>query len=683
MTSMIDALRARLAGIGYGADYNPEQWDPAVWEEDIALMREAGVTIVTLGIFSWATVEPEPGRFDFTWMDRVMDLLHEAGIAVSLATGTASPPPWLARLHPESLPVTEDGVRLSVGSRQQYCPSSPVYRDRSRAFVEQLARRYGDHPALALWHINNEYGCHLQHCHCDVSAADFRQWLRARHGSLDALNSAWSTTFWSQRYAAWEEIVTPRLAPTLRNPAQELDFKRFSSDALRECFRVERDLLRKLTPDMPLTTNMMGLWESVDYFQWGPEQDVISHDCYPDPLDPNANVDAALAYDVMRGVGGQSPFLLMESAPSAVNWRERNPPRLPGAMRLNSLQAVAHGADAVMFFQWRASQGGAEKFHSAMVPHGGTSTRTWKETSAFGAELPKLSAVVGAPVRAEVALLHDWSNWWALELEARPSSALRLPERLRDHYAPLWRENAAVDVVHPESDLSRYRLVVVPSLYLCSDAAVARIRAYVDGGGHLLMSFFSGIVDPDDRVRLGGYPAPFRDLLGLRIDEFWPLGEDQRIDVRFNDDVDVDGDADAHAAELWADVIVPEGAQTVAAYRDAGPLGDVPAVTVHDFGAGRAWYVGARLDEAAMRTVVRRALDEAGVQPPLPGLPDAVEAVVRTTAEGPLLFLLNHGDGERTLALPAPMTDLLAGDEPAPQVTLAPRGVAVLRGDHA
>lgn len=671
----IDALMARLGGVGYGADYNPEQWEPSVWEEDLRLMKEAGVTIVTLGIFSWATVEPRPGEYDFGWMDRVMEMLGEAGIAVSLATGTASPPPWLARLHPESLPVTADGVRLAVGSRQQYCPSSPAYRDAARGFCEQLARRYGDHPALALWHIGNEYGCHLDHCHCDLSAADFRAWLRARYGSLDALNDAWSTTFWSQRYGDWEEVSTPRAAPTLRNPAQELDFRRFSSDALLECFRVERDVLRSLTPEVPLTTNMMGLWKSVDYFAWGPEQDVISHDCYPDPLDPDAAVDAAIAYDVMRGVGGQRPFLLMESAPSAVNWRERNPPRKPGEMRRNSLQAVAHGADAVMFFQWRASAGGAEKFHSAMVPHGGTATRTWRETRDFGNELPALKAVTGAPVRAEVAVLHDWSSWWALELEARPSSALRLPQLLRDHYRALWQQHAAVDVVHPESDLSGYKLVVVPNLYLVTDRAAERINAYVAGGGQLLMSFFSGYVDDCDRIRLGGYPAPFRETLGLRIDEPWPLGELQWLEVAFS------GDADnvRHGATLWADVIVPEGAETVASYRGGGLLDGVPAVTVHEHGAGRAWYVGTRLDQAAMAAVTRKALDAAGVRPPLPGLPEDVEAVVREGAAGPLLFLLSHAAQERAISLPRPARDLLGGEQPVERVALAPRAVAVLQ----
>ncbi len=434
-------------------------------------------------------------------------------------------------------------------------------------------------------------------------------------------------------------------------------------------------MLRELTPGMPLTTNMMGLWKSVDYFAWGPEQDVISHDCYPDPLDPDAAVDAAIAYDVMRGVGGQRPFLLMESAPSAVNWRERNPPRKPGEMRRNSLQAIAHGADAVMFFQWRASAGGAEKFHSAMVPHGGTATRTWRETRDFGNELPALTAVTGAPVRAEVAVLHDWSSWWALELEARPSSALRLPQRLRDHYAALWREHAAVDVVHPESDLSGYKLVVVPNLYLVSDAAAERINAFVAGGGQLLMSFFSGYVDDCDRIRLGGYPAPFRELLGPRIDEPWPLGELQWLEVAFA------GDADnvRHGATLWADVIVPEGAETVAAYRGGGLLDGVPAVTVNDHGAGRAWYVGTRLDEAAMTAVMQQALAAAGVRPPLEGVPADVEAVVREGAEGPLLFLLSHAEQERTILLPEPARDLLGGSNRIERVTLDPRGAAVLQ----
>ncbi|MEU7986969.1 beta-galactosidase [Streptosporangium canum] len=632
MNTRITHLYDRVDGLGFGADYNPEQWSPDVWREDVRLMREAGVNIVTLGIFSWGMIEPAPGEYDFGWLDEVMDLLGDAGIAVSLATGTASPPSWLPRLHPESLPVRRDGVTLHPGSRQHYCPSSPVYRDAAVALATRLAERYGAHPALALWHVGNEYGCHLEECCCEVSAEDFRRWLRERYGDLDALNAAWSTTFWSQRVTDWAEVSPPRTAPTLTNPAQELDFRRFSSDALLACYRAERAALLELTPGVPVTTNIMGMWRSVDYFSWAEEFDIVALDIYPEPKDPGAHIGAALFHDLMRSVGGGRPYLMMESATGAISYRPPNRPKHPGLNRLWSHQALARGADAVMYFQWRASAGGAEKFHSAIVSHGGSDNRIFREVSGLGAELGALRDVTGSRVHADVAIVHDWANWWALELDARPGE-LKLPERMLAHYTPLWRENVTVDVVPPDADLSGYKLVVVPNLYLCSDAAARNLSGYVERGGHLLMSFFSGIADECDRIRLGGYPGAFRELLGLRVEEFWPLSEGERA-----------GLSSGGSADLWADHVVLEGASELAAYAD-GPLAGLPAVTRHSYGAGTATYLGTRPDEDAMREVVRDVLGLAGVSPVLPGLPEGVEAVERAGEDGRrFLFLLNHGD---------------------------------------
>ncbi|GAA5083999.1 beta-galactosidase [Thermocatellispora tengchongensis] len=624
--------RAMGGGIGFGADYNPEQWPREVWREDVRLMREAGVTIVTLGIFSWAAIEKEPGERDFGWLDEVMDLLGEAGIAVSLATGTASPPPWLARLHPETLPVDAEGRTLWTGARQQYCPSSPAYRAAALDFATAMAKRYGQHPALALWHVGNEYGCHVDACYCDASAAGFREWLRARYGDLDGLNAAWSTDFWSQRYSDWSEVLPPRLAPTFPNPAQQLDFRRFSSDAMRECYLMEREALLALLPDIPVTTNMMGLWKSVDSFSWADELDIAALDLYPEPKDPTAHIGGALFHDLTRSLRRGQPWMLMEQAPSAISYRPPNRPKKPGQMRLWSMQAVARGADAVMYFQWRASAGGAEKFHSAVVGHGGTDNRVFREVSALGKELAGLADVAGSRVRAQVALVHDWANWWALELDARPAE-LELLERLKDHYAALWHENVTVDIVPPGADLSGYKLVAVPNLYLVSAEAAADLAAYVRGGGRLLMSFFSGIADERDRIHLGGYPGPFRELLGLRVDEFWPLGEGETVTL-----------TDGTTAGLWADDLVLEGAEPLARYA-GGPLAGVPAVTRHAYGAGSATYLGTRLEPGAMRALVRAELAAAGVEPVLPDLPEGVEAVAREAADGTrFLFLLNHTD---------------------------------------
>ncbi|MEO3747642.1 beta-galactosidase [Plantactinospora sp. B5E13] len=661
----------KLSGIWFGGDYNPEQWSPEVWAEDTKLMVEAGVNLVSVGIFSWSAVEPRPGRYDFDWFDRVLDNLAEAGIGASLATMTASPPPWLSRLHPEILPTRADGTRLWPGSRQHYCPSSPVYRRYAGRLVERIAARYATHPALRIWHIGNEYGCHVRQCYCDVSAADFRRWLRDRYGSLDALNAAWSTTFWSQRYGDWAEILPPRTSPTFGNPTQRLDFERFSDDAILHCYLAERDIVRRHSPDVPVTTNFIGLvHKPIDSYRWAAEQDVVSLDSYPEPFDPRAHVAAAFGYDLVRSARGGQPWLLMEQAPGAVNWRERNAPKPPGLMRLWSWQAVAQGADAVLFFQWRQSAGGAERFHSAMVPHGGPQTRTHREVRALGRELADLGELVGTRVRAQVALLHDWDNWRAVEGAAHPG-VLDLLGTAQAHYEPLFDAHVTCDVVPPTADLSAYRMVVVPNLYLMPASVGARLRAYVEAGGTLVVSFFSGIVDECDRVHLGGYPAPLREVLGLRVEEFWPLPVDGAVGL------DLDGER--RTGSVWSEWIEPEGARVVATFAD-GELTGRPAVTRHEYGRGVAWYLGTRPEPDAMRRLLDLARADAGVTPVLPDLPEGVQAIERHGVDRSYLFLLNHGAGPVSVPLPGPSVDLLADrTEPVDRVELAPRAVAVLR----
>jgi beta-galactosidase len=659
-------------GIGYGGDYNPEHWPAAVRAEDLTLMAEARVSLVTAGIFSWAQVEPRPGEYDFGWFDEVMDGLAGAGVAVCLATMTASPPPWLAARHPDTLPQRSDGTVLWPGGRQHYCPSSPVYRQHAARLVEHLAERYSGHPALAMWHVGNEFGCHVRACHCDTSAEDFRRWLRERYGDLDALNRAWSTTFWSQRYGDWSEIQPPRTAPTFPNPAQQIDFARFSSDAHLACYLAEREILRRVTPDIPVTTNFVGLVQkALDWYRWAEHLDVACLDAYPDPHDPRAHVEAAFGYDLVRSVRPGRPWLLMEQAPSAVNWRDRNAPKPPGLMRLWSWQAVAQGADAVLFFQWRQTAGGAEKFHSAMVPHGGTGTRTWREVRDLGHELAAVPELAGTTVRADVALLHDWESWWGLELDSHPSADLRALDAHLAHYAPLFDAHLTCDVRHPSADLSAYELVVVPNLYLLRAADAERLTRYVAGGGHLVVSFFSGIVDGDDRAYLDGHPAPLREVLGLRVDEFWPLPVDGTIPVAM-------ADGSAATGRIWSEWIETEGAATVATFA-GGELSGLPAVTRHEYGAGTAWYLGTRLDAGTMRGLMDRIAAEAGARPPLPDLPPDVQAVVRHGDGSEYLILLNHGTMAATVPLPSPAPDLLDGGTVVEAVTLAPRGVAVLR----
>jgi beta-galactosidase len=656
-----------VPGIAYGGDYNPEQWPEQVWADDVALMQEAGVSMVSVGIFSWALLERREGEFDFGWLDRVLELLHDGGIAVDLATATASPPPWFSRAYPETLPVTREGTRLWPGSRQAYCPSSPRYRDAATNLASTLARRYGQHPALAMWHVNNEYGCHVPQCYCDVSAAAFRDWLRTRYHDVEALNAAWGTAFWSQHYTAWDEILPPRATPTWANPTEQLDWFRFSSDELLACFTAERDAIREITPDIPITTNFMGAFKPVDYFAWAAHEDLVSNDHYLLGADPAPHVQLAMSADLVRSAGRGAPWVLMEHSTSAVNWQPRNLAKEPGQLARNSLQHVARGADAVCFFQWRASRAGAEKFHSGMVPHAGTDTKVWREVVELGKHLKTLGELAGTRVQADVAILFDWNAWWAIELDSHPSTDVRYVTLVRDYYEALWNHGVTVDFARPDDDLSAYKLVVVPALYLVSDESAAKIAGYVRAGGHLLCTFFSGIVNQDDAVRLGGYPGAFRELLGVRVEEFFPLLEGET--VRLSDP--------GHQARgsIWTEALHAEGADVDATYLD-GPLATWPALTTNRHGDGVARYVTTRLDEAARGELVARCCEEAGVRASIIATA-GVEAVRRHSGDASYLFIINHT--QREAAVPAVGDELLSGRAVTESLRVPAGGVAVVR----
>ncbi|MCG7527552.1 beta-galactosidase [Streptomyces sp. OfavH-34-F] len=654
MPSLRDAVRGRIL---FGGDYNPEQWPEEVWGDDVRLMKEAGVNSVTLGVFSWAKIEPRPGAREFGWLDRLMDLMHGHGIGVVLATPTASPPPWMGARHPETLPRAEDGSIIWYGSRQQFCPSSPVYRRYAAALTEDLAARYAGHPALTMWHINNEY---CTHCWCDETAAHFRRWLRERYGTLDALNEAWGTAFWSQRYDTWTEILPPRKAQYMKNPAQVLDFKRFTSDALLECYTAERDIVARHTPDIPVTTNFMPLWSGQDAWAWSAEEDVVSVDIYPDPRDPWGGQYNAMIADMTRSQAA-GPWALMEQAAGSVNWRPVNQPKPEGLNRLWSLQSVARGADAVCYFQWRQSRQGAEKFHSGMLGHAGEHGRAFRETRRLGAELAAIGpAVSGAGVDAGVAVLHDWDAWWAGAQEGSPSALLDYAEVIRHWHRALWENGTATDFARPGADLGRYPVVVVPHLYLLDDAAIDNLVAYVRGGGRLVCGFFSGVADRDDRIRPGGMDARLRELFGIGVlHEWWPLEADEAVEC------------DGFRGTLWSEELeAAEDAEVLATYRD-GELAGLPAV----LRKGRATYVSTLPEPAALRSLLGDVVREAGLGPVLAGLPEGVEAVRR----GELLFLLHHRREMVTVAVPGAHEDLLTGRTVVDRIALGRYGAAVLR----
>jgi beta-galactosidase len=657
----------------YGADYNPEQWPREVWREDIALMREAGVNIVSLAIFSWARLQPAEDTFDFGWLDEAMDLLHAGGIAVDLATATASPPPWLTTAHPEILPVTAAGETVWPGARQHWRPTSPVFRAHALRLVTALAERYADHPALAAWHISNELGCHNVYDYSDDAARAFRAWLRARYETLDALNHAWGTAFWSQRYTDFDQILPPRLAASHPNPTQQLDFKRFSSDALKDHLRAEREVLRRITPGVPVTTNFMVMGETkgMHYADWAAEVDFVANDHYVVP-GPQALDELSFSANLTGNLAGGRPWFLMEHSTSAVNWQPVNLAKRPGELARDSLLHVAHGADAVCYFQWRQSAAGAEKYHSAMVPHAGADSEVFRAVSRLGRLLAdELAPVAGSSRRpARAAILFDWESWWASEQDSHPSSLLRYRAEALDWYSAFLALGVRADVIPAGAALEGYELVVAPVLHVVPQGLAKELTRYAEGGGHLVTTYFSGVVDENDHAWLGGYPGALRELLGIRVEEFAPLldGESVRLD-------------NGTAGTLWSDrVEVTDPATGVLARYASGELAGRPAITRRPAGAGSAAYVSTRLGAAGLRPVLAALLDAAGVGSELPerarGL---VELAVRTGPDGAAYwFLVNRTDD--AVEVPGIGGTLLAGHRAgAEAVRLDPRGVAVVR----
>ncbi|WP_440072921.1 beta-galactosidase [Streptosporangium sp. OZ121] len=615
----------------YGGDYNPEQWPESVWDDDIRLMRAAGVNLVSLGVFAWARIQRAEGEFDFGWLDRILDKLHAGGIGVNLATATASPPPWASRAYPEILPKDASGATYWHGSRQAYAPTSPVYRRLAAELAGAIAERYACHPAVVMWHVNNEYGCHVHADYSDNAAVAFRAWLRGRYGDIEALNDAWGTAFWSQRYGDFEEVVPPRLTPSSVNPSGLLDFKRFTSDALLDLYRMEKSIIRAAGGAQPVTTNFIGAFEPIDYRSWAADLDLVADDSYPDPADAESFREAAFDRDLMRSLKPGVPWVLMEQAPDAVNWRASNSPKAPGQMAALSVQAVARGADGVMFFQWRQSRSGSEKFHSAMVPHAGTGTRTWREIVELGrnlAGLPRLSAEVDAPV----ALIYDWQNRWAVENSDHPVRFDYLAV-VRQWHAAIHRQHVTADIRHPDDDLSKYAVVIAPQLYLLTDASAANVAAYVAGGGTLLLSAFSDVVDEHDRFAAGGFTTRLGATLGLRVRDFGALP----LDAHDRTTVTVSlGDA-SMTGRLFAEELDLIDATVIGHFRD-GRLQGHPAFTSRTNGSGTAYYLATIPDEDGMRAVTARIFAGAGVRPPVDRLPQHVEAVVRDGR----LFVINH-----------------------------------------
>jgi len=659
-------INPRLPQIWHGGDYNPEQWPPTIWDEDARLMQASHFRVATVGVFAWAALQPSEDHFTFDWLDRVFEVLSNAERRVCLATPTAAQPAWLSAAYPEVLRADPNGLRRHHGRRVNYCPTSPVYRRFAAQIAGRLAERYGRHPALVAWHVSNEYG---GACYCQTCAAAFRTWLQGRYASLDELNARWWTAFWSHTVTDWAQIEPPYANGETLTAGLSLDYRRFQSESMLDCFRTERDAIRPHSPDVPITTNLMGTYVHLDYRAWAPELDVVSYDCYPWPsADPG---DIAFLHDLNRGLKDGRPYLLMEQTPSSQNWQPVNALKRPGVLRLWSYLAVAHGADSVMYFQWRRGRGGAEKFHGAVVEHGrDPSARVFAEVTTLGQELERLGpATLGATTPARVAVLFDWPTWWALEAAVGPIQDKQYPETVRRYYRAVWRRNVPVDVVFSDSDLSRYDVLLAPMLHMVRPGLVDRLRVLLEAGGSFVATCFSGVVDETD-LAFEGYPGPLRPLLGVWVEEIDALypGQSNRLLL-------ADGSG-TYACTRLCDIVHAETAEVLATFGDDFYAGR-PALTCNRFGAGRAYYVATEPDDAFLDDFVGRLLEQHGITAPL-AAPPGVEVTVRERDGQRLLFVLNHTDSVAQVELPGRFRDLLREMGVTGTLAVGPRDVRIL-----
>ncbi|HEY8344891.1 MAG TPA: beta-galactosidase [Bacillota bacterium] len=679
-------INAKAPHFWHGADYNPDQWlqDPHILEEDLRLMKLANCNVMSVGIFAWAALEPEEGKFNFAWLDRVLDGMAENGVYAVLATPSAARPAWLSQKYPEVLRVGADRKRILHGNRHNHCYSSPVYREKVELINTKLAERYKDHPALLVWHVSNEYG---GECHCALCQEKFRQWLQQRYQTLDALNQAWWTAFWSHTYTDWSQIESP--APHGENSIHglHLDWKRFVTQQTIDFFQHECKPLVAITPDIPVTTNFMGTYPGLDYWKFASAVDVVSWDNYPrwhgKKEDWRLAAEVAFVHDLNRSLKNGKPFMLMESTPSMTNWMEVAKNKRPGMHLLSSIQAVAHGADTVQYFQWRKGRGGVEKFHGAVVDHAGHEhTRVFRDVTQVGEALKKLDPVLGATVHPEVAVVFDWENRWALEDAYGFIREKKYEETCQRHYLPFWKQGIPVDIINEDSDFSRYRLVIAPMLYMVRKGVGERITEFVANGGTFVATYLSGTVDENDLCFLGGFPGPLRKVLGIWVEENDALYDDEVNHVAMLPG-NVLGLRGQYTARELCDLIHLETAQVVAVYKEDFYTGR-PAVTVNKYGAGEAYYIASRNEDRFLDDFYRSIIERMGLHPVMKAeLPLGVTAQMRTDGVRDFVFLLNFTTEVQRIDLQdEEFTDLLTLERARGIVELPPYGLRILERAH-
>jgi beta-galactosidase len=684
MSQRYPPISPKIPGLLHGADYNPDQWQqyPGVLAEDMRLMQLAKCNVMSVGIFAWSALEPAEGTFTFEWLDRVLDSFAENSIYALLATPSGARPVWMSMKYPEVLRVGPDRVRNLHGQRHNHCYTSPVYREKTAIINRELAQRYASHPAVIGWHISNEYG---GECHCEYCQQAFRDWLRRTYVTIDALNHSWWAAFWSHTYGDWSQIESPAPHGEHSVHGLNLDWRRFVTDQTVDFCKHEIAPLRAVNPELPVITNLMGVYLGLNYWKLAAVLDVVSWDAYPTWHDLVGDIKQgawiSFIHDINRSLKGGKPFMLMESTPSNTNWQPVSKLKQDGMHLLASLHAVAHGSDSVQYFQWRKSRGSSEKLHGAVVDHvGHEHTRVFREVAEVGAVLEQLAKVVGTSVRPDAAIIYDWENRWALhDAEGPRNAGLHFDEAVKCFYRPLWQHGVPVDVIDMDQDFSKYKLLIAPMLYMVRPGVGERIESFVENGGTFVATYWSGIVDEHDLCFLGGFPGPLRKTLGIWAEEIDALHDGQTNRIAMVDGNALGLSANYEYYELYERIHL-EGAEALAVYQTGFYTGR-PALTVNRFGKGKAYYVASRNKEPFFSDVLGKIIAEGRFRRAIDTeLPEGVTAQMRTDGTRDFVFLLNFNPEERSVALDGDdYTDLLQGVAVQGELKLAGHGVRILQ----
>lgn len=640
----------------YGGDYNPNQWPKEIREQDMVYFKDPRINSATINVFSWAKIQPAEDTYYFDELDEIVEMLSKENYDIVLATSTGAMPAWLYKKYPEVARTDYFGRHHKFGQRHNHCPNSLVFQKYAKALVEKLAERYAHNPHVTCWHISNEYG---GECYCENCEKAFRVWLKNKYGTIEAVNKAWNMEFWGHTVYDWDEIVLPNaLGDGMENGTDtafaglSVDYRRFMSDSMLENYKMEQDVVRRYKPDTIITTNLMGTYKFLDYFKWAKEMDIVSWDNYPSYNTPWSFT--AMSHDLMRGLK-DAPFMLLEQTPSQQNWQPYNSLKKPGQMRAQSIQTMAHGADTVQFFQLRRSVGGCEKFHGAVIGHvGHNNTRVFREVKQLGEELQRLgTATLGSVNRADVGIIFDWDNYWALDYTSGPTEDLKYVDQIHHYYKFFYHNNISVNMIPVDADFSKYKIVVAPVLYMVKEGMKEALTKFVENGGILITTFMSGLVNESDNVHLGGYPGPLRELAGVWVEEIDALAAEQTNTITFTDGTRM-------TCNLLCNLMHLEGAQLLASY-DENFYAGMPAITKNTFGKGCTYYIGTNMGQEGIDKVLKMATHQADIHPVVDE-PTALEVVCRKTADSTHYYIFNFK--ETDIVIPdqfVGFTDLLTG----------------------